>query len=111
MSLRLKEYLPLVHVLLKLPEADRQILLSHMDNKACTQIELCVAKVLRGRYRIARNQREKLRQCIKANQADLKKVFSRSPTVKRKALAKVGGGLFSLLFSVGIPLLLSLIKK
>ena len=112
MRLRTKEYLPLLHILKKLPPAERQIILSHLSDESCVYVEQCVAKVLKGKKRIPLNLQEQIRQCMKANEASFSKLFAtRWPAIKRKTLAKVGGGPFTLLLSIGIPLLMSLLSK
>ena len=111
MATRIREHIPLLHVLNKIPPAERQIILSHLSDASCVQIERCIETVLKLRKRIPKRAREDLRHCIRENQAIIQKIFSaRTPGGKRKALTSAGGGIFSLLFGVGIPLLLSLIK-
>lgn len=112
MPLTNREYLPLLHVLKKLPAADRQILLLHLNDKSCSYVEHCITKVLKGKNKLSPELHDALKECVQSHQHDLIRILkTQSPTVKRRALAKVGGGFLSLLLGVGIPMLLSLLKK
>lgn len=107
-----REYLPLLHVLRKLPHVDRQIIIAHLNDHSCDYVEHCITKVLRGKRRVTPKLRDELKKCIKEHESDFNRLFStRSSAVKRKTLAKVGGGALSLLLSIGIPLLLGLLKR
>lgn len=107
-----RAYLPLLHVLRKLPPVERQIIVSHLNDHSCEYIEVCIEKVLKSKKRVSPEVREALEKCIREHKTDVSRLFStRSPNVKRKTLAKVGGGFLSLLLGVGVPLLLSLLKK
>lgn len=112
MSTKAKEYVPLMHVLRKLSNEERQIILSHLDHKSCDQIRGCVGKVLKRKNKLDSRTREKLKQCIRENEHDFETIFSsRSEPVRRRAIARVGGNPLALLLGVGLPMLLDLILK
>lgn len=109
---RVRDHIPLLHILMKLSPEERQIIISHLNDSTCAQIELCMAKVLRGRKKINLSAQEELKNCVKENQSKLNKLFAaRSSAGKRKALTQVGGKLYATLFGAGLPLLLNTLKK
>ena len=101
-----------MHVLRKLPNEDRQIVLSHLDHKSCDQIKTCVGKVLKKKSKLDVKVRERLKQCIRDHETDFNTIFSsRSQPIRRKAIARVGGNPLALLLSVGLPMLMNLFTK
>ena len=112
MSTVSRDYIPLLHILRKLPETDRQIIISHLNHESCAHVERCIVRVLKGKRRLSASQRHAVQKCVRENQSDFSKILSsKSLSVKRKHLAKVGGGPFTLLLSIGLPLLLSFLRK
>lgn len=107
-----RDHIPLLHILMKLAPEERQIVISHLNDSSCRQIETCMAKILRGKKRIDPTAREALHGCIRENESKLKKLFgARSGAGKRKALTQVGGSFYSTLFSVGLPLLVDMLRR
>ena len=108
-----RKYIPLLHILRKLPEAERQIVLSHLSPDSCDHVERCIVKVLRaGKKRIDPRTKEAITKCLREHRTDFNRLLlSKSRSVRRRSLTKVGGGPLTLLLTVGLPLLLSLLKK
>lgn len=110
MAPSLRRDLPLIYILQKLSPRDRQVLISHLSDNSCKSVEACIARVLKGKKKLTPALRARLSKCIKKHHKHFDRIASaRTITGKRKALARVGGGIFTLLFGVGLPLLLSLI--
>lgn len=105
---KLREQLPLFHVLRKLSPADRVIIFSHLNDKSCDHLQDCLTKILKRKRKLPDGVQKELQRCLKEHEKDFTAILtSKSAAARRKALARVGGGPFTLLFGIGIPLLLS----
>ena len=107
----LKHHLPLMQVLKKLKHYERQIVIDHLDDKACLELKNSLHTVLTKKSKVPEAERAKLKRCLKQNHA----LFSKLLTPKtgkcsqKKTLARLGGNPLALILSSAIPLLLNLI--
>lgn len=63
----------------------------------------------KGGKKIKGRDRDRLRKCIKENEKDFSSLLS-NKKVNKKTLAKIGGNPLALILSVGIPILLDLLR-
>lgn len=110
-----KTAIPLLQVLKEMKGYQRQIILSHLDNKSleliCDGVG-CVFKkhpqqidsrVRKKVFGVARQNRKKLQLLMSGRQKNL--------SSKKRALIQLGGNPLALILSTAIPLLMNLFRK
>jgi len=116
-----KKSLPLLQALKSFkPGQERTTLLGYLNDEACESIYHMIANILRNDAVSMRNKKAVIRS-LGPHKKKLRSIAGgRKKTVdaqrkfnlyKRRTLMKMGGGVLSTLLKVGIPLLLSLLKK
>ena len=115
---KLKNHIPLFQILKELKEHQRQIILDHLDQQSCDSLSACIAHVLKnGTKVLSEEQRKHLSKCFKQNKPQMKRILSvlKKPTsrqhaVKKRALARIGGGPMGAVLRAAIPILVQLIS-
>lgn len=116
-----KDSLPLLHALKSFKNGkERATLLGYLNDEACESIYHMIANVLRN-TRVNEGNQSQLAKTLDANRSDLRKLMAgrklnekdriKQSAFKRKILVKMGGGIFSTLLTLGIPILMSLISR
>ena len=113
------DYIPLMHVLNGLNNAQRQIIIDHLDDDACKSIHYCIELVLSNRKKLKKSQEKQVLNCLQEFNKDIVKVVKNtfkkkhknrtSLTRDRRELARIGGSPIGLFLSTAIPLLLDLV--
>ncbi len=107
-----KSWLPLLFVLSELKEYQRQIVLEALNEKSNQAIVGAITYLLKhGSHGV--REKQAVIDCIRENKKDIHHLLSKkSLSLRKKKLAKFGGGPLGLILSAVIPLLLkTLLKK
>lgn len=109
----MKHHLPLIQVLKKLKHYERQIIVDHLDDKACRSLKKCLQTVLKQGQKVPESERSKLSRCFKRHKPLFTKLLSEGGGGCRdkRTLARLGGNPLALILSTAIPLLLNLFRK
>ena len=109
---RLRAMLPFLQILKDLTPNQRAIILAHINDSSCEAIYETVSNVLRNKS-VSEADARKLKRFLAPHKTCLRSLASKrlSSTQKRRKLYQIGGLPLATILGVGIPLLLSLIKK
>ena len=109
---RLRALLPFLQILKDLSPNQRAIILAHINDSSCEAIYETVSNVLRNKS-VSEADARRLRKLLAPHKACLRSLVSNrvSGSQKRKKLYRIGGLPLASILAVGIPLLLSLIRK
>lgn len=110
MKTGIKNHMALFHVLHKLKNFERQIILDHLDSTACDSLSNCIKIVLKKKKKLSPAQKAKVKKIISDHRQTFDNVLNKKRKRKRD-LAKLGGFPFAFLLSTAIPLLINLLKK
>lgn len=109
----MKHHLPLMQVLKKLKHYERQIIVDHLDDKACRSLKKCLQTVLKQGKKVPEKERSKLTRCFRRHKPLFTKLLAGSGAGfgDKRTLARLGGNPLALILSTAIPLLLDLFHK
>ena len=107
MSKNMSHFLPLLQIIAEIEPQKRQLLMEHLDPKACEAISDCVELVLtRGMQNMSAHHKNSLKKCLTSNRVAFKHILNKRKKNKRHELAVIGGNPLSLIMSVVLPFLI-----
>jgi len=111
------EYLPLFQILGEMHPGKRQLLISHLNPRACNNLSRCTSAVLAENQmpnlRFPQDVSTRLQAAVRENPSEFKHILlpSASSHKRRTALTRVGAGPLALVLSTAIPWLLGLLMN
>lgn len=113
---QVKQHLPLLSVLRKLGQDERQIVVDHLDKNACNTLQFCLSKVLKEGKK-SKKTAKLMTKLVRENKKNFETILGLgkkkklSHKQKRLALAKIGGNPLALILSTAVPLLLNMLRR
>jgi hypothetical protein len=108
---QMKKLYPLLKILNKLDDKDREILLCYLTNDGCAGVYECIHNAMYNNT-IPITQRQNLQKELKKDKFKFRRLLNKniSPEKKHKTLRKVGGGVGKILQTV-LPLLEKFVEE